>query len=165
MTAQEQAFYLGRAWEAMEPPKRQFTFIVVRPDGDPIEAHIGPHNPRLTEDDVHLVHRMWLTMTREKGLEKLHHDELVSEALTRFARDYGSRDHDDIVRSLKNRGRDTRRDPTDTQKFKPLATPPPDSGMSAEPRDNPAFGGDKNKDKKKDGGGSGGPPPPPVVGP
>src|SRR3954463_4235556 len=76
MTAEEQAFYLGRAWEAMDPPKRQFAFIVVRPDADPLEFHIGPHNPRLTEDDVHLVHRMWLAMTREKGLEKLHHDEI-----------------------------------------------------------------------------------------
>lgn len=164
MTAQEQAFYLGRAWEAMDPPKRQFTFIVVRPDGDPLEFHIGPHNPRLTEDDVHLVHRMWLTMTRERGLEKLHHDEIVSESLTRFARDYSGHEHDEIARSLKHRGRDTRRDPTDTQKFRPLSTPPPDSGMGAEPRPDrpsPSTGGSK----KKDGSGEGGPPTPPVCGP
>ncbi|MBI2677156.1 MAG: APC family permease [Candidatus Koribacter versatilis] len=168
MTAEEQAFSLGRAWEAMEPPKRQFGFIVVRPNDEPLVFHIGPHNPRLNEDDVHLVHRMWLTMTRERGLEKLHHDEIVSESLTRFARDYSGREHDDIVRSLKHRGRDTRRDLTDTQKMRPLATPPPDSGMSAEPRPERALPeGDKKREKKKDGsgGGNGGPPPPPVVGP
>src|SRR6185437_3293409 len=33
MTAEEQAFYSGRAWEALPEPKRQFTFYVVMPDG------------------------------------------------------------------------------------------------------------------------------------
>jgi amino acid transporter len=161
MTAAEQAFNLGRAWEQMDGPKRQFTFIVVRPDDEPLDFHIGPHNPRLTEDDVHLVHRMWLNMTRERGLEKLHHDEIVSEALTRFARDYGSRDHDDIVRNLKHRGRDTKHDPTDTQKMRPLSTKPPEA--EPEPTEPPPTkkiptDGDK-------GGGGTGTPPPPVTGP
>jgi amino acid transporter len=164
MTGAEQAFYLGRAWEQMDSPKRQFTFIVVRPDDEPLEFHIGPHNPRLNEDDVHLVHRMWLNMTRERGLEKLHHDEIVSEALTRFARDYGSRDRDDIVRSLKFRGRDTKHDPTDTQKMRPLSTPPPD--MGAEPAaETPAKKPAPPEGGPKDGGGKGGPPAPPVTGP
>jgi hypothetical protein len=181
MTAGEQALYLGRAWEAMEPPKRQFTFIVVRPDEEPLEFHIGPHNPRLTEDDVHLVHRMWLTLTRERGLEKLHHDEIVSESLTRFARDYSSHDRDEIIRSLKHRGRDTRLDPTNTQKMRPLATQPPSPAESedtmklqrrldADERDWSAGDNEESKPekkapKKKDGDGEGGPPAPPVVGP
>ena len=164
MTAQEQAFYLGRAWEQMDGPKRQFSFIVVRPDDEPLEFHIGPHNPRLTEDDVHLVHRMWLNMTRERGLEKLHHDEIVSEALTRFARDYGSRDHDDIVRSLKFRGRDTKHDPTDTQKMRPLSTKPPDMGAEPTSETPPKKPGPPDGGKGSSGG-SGGTPPPPVTGP
>ncbi|HSE50148.1 MAG TPA: APC family permease [Terriglobales bacterium] len=165
MTAQEQAFHLGRAWEAMDPPKRQFTFVVVRPDGTTEEGHIGPHNPRLTEDDVHLVHRVWLNLTRLRGLEKLHHDEIVSEALSRLARDLSGHEHDEIIRSLKHRGRDTRHDPTETQKQRPFSTPPP----SAPPEDTMRLQKRldeqerESKDKKKEGGG--GPPPPPVVGP
>lgn len=161
MTAQEQAFNLGRAWEAMDSPKRQFTLIVVRPVDEPIEFHIGPHNPQLTEDDVHLVHRMWLTMTRERGLDKLHHDEIVSEALTRLARDYSSREHDDIVRNLKHRGRDTRHEAAaESQKLRvPAKTPdvgpePPHNKHEVEVAE------DKEKDKDK-----GGPPTPPVIGP
>ena len=167
MTAQEQAFYLGRAWEMMEPPKRQFTFIVVRPDDEPLIFHIGPHNPRLNEDDVHLVHRMWLNMTRERGLEKLHHDEIVSEALTRFAHDYAGHDHDEIVRILKNRGRDTRHDPTltDTQKMRPLATAPPSPGPEPPPEPRKPVPPKVVKDDKDSGGGKGGPPAPPVTGP
>jgi len=167
MTAQEQAFNLGRAWEAMDPPKRQFTFMVVKPDDKAEEWHIGPHNPRLTEDDVHLVHRMWLNMTRTKGLEKLHHDEIVSEALSRLARDYSGHEHNEIVRSLKHRGRDTRLDPTDTQKHRPFSTPPPpgpaEDTMDLQKRLDEQERARKEKKKKDDD--EGGPPPPPVVGP
>ena len=33
LTAEEQAFYMGQAWEALPEPKRQFNFCVVAPDG------------------------------------------------------------------------------------------------------------------------------------
>jgi hypothetical protein len=39
-------------------------------------------------EDVHLVHRIWLDATRIKGLEKVHHSDLVSMALTRFAHEF-----------------------------------------------------------------------------
>ncbi len=58
MSAQEQAFYLGHAWEAMPEPKRQFIFQVVHPDLKVDTFHIGPHTPSLKTEDVHLVHRL-----------------------------------------------------------------------------------------------------------
>lgn len=101
MTAQEQALYLGRAWEAMPEPKRQMLFQVVRPDGEVDTFRIGPHTPAMRTEDVHLVHRIWLDVTRLKGLEGVHHSDLVTMALTRFARDYTSNDREGIVRELK----------------------------------------------------------------
>ncbi len=101
MTAQEQAFYLGRAWEAMPEPKRQMLFQVVRPDMEVETFRIGPHTPAMRTEDVHLVHRIWLDATRYRGLEKVHHSDLVSMALTRFARDYTSNDRENILRELK----------------------------------------------------------------
>jgi amino acid transporter len=101
MTSQEQAFYLGRAWEAMPEPKRQFIFQVVRPDLTVDTFHIGPHSPSLKTEDVHLVHRLWLNLTREPGLEKLHHHEILTEALTRFARDYSGPGRQEIVQELR----------------------------------------------------------------
>lgn len=108
MTPQEQAFYLGRAWEAMPEPKRQFIFQVVRPDEQVETYTIGPHAPSLKTEDVHLTHRLWLNLTRIPGLEKLHHADIVSMALTRFARDYAGRDHDEIVRDLIKGGKEKR---------------------------------------------------------
>ena len=101
MSAQEQAFYLGHAWEAMPEPKRQFIFQVVYPDLKVDTFHIGPHTPSLKTEDVHLVHRLWLNITREPGLETLHHHDILTEALTRFAREYAGHDRQDILRELR----------------------------------------------------------------
>ena len=101
MTAQEQALYLGHAWEAMPEPKRQMLFQVVRPDGEVETFRIGPHTPAFRTEDVHLVHRIWLDITRLKGLEKIHHSDLVAMALTRFARDYTGSEREQIVRELR----------------------------------------------------------------
>src|SRR5205085_11806955 len=92
MTAQDQSFYLGRAWEAMPEPKRQFVFQVVRPDLEVETFRIGPHTPGMKTEDVVLVHKLWLQMTRPgSGLtpDSVHHADIVSVALTRLAREYG----------------------------------------------------------------------------
>ncbi len=100
ITAQEQALMLGRAWEAAPEPKRQFILQVVRPDMKVETFTIGPHTPQMRTEDVHLVHRLWLNITKESHLEKVHHSDIVSLALTRFARDYAGRDREEILREL-----------------------------------------------------------------
>jgi len=101
MTAQEQAFELGRAWEGMGEPKRQFVAQIVHPDMKVDTFHIGPHTPSMKTEDVHLVHRLWLNITHEPGLDKLHHNDILTEALTRFARDYTGHNRDEILRELR----------------------------------------------------------------
>jgi len=101
MTPAEQAFNLGLAWEALPEPKRQFVFQVIHPDSRVETFRIGPHSPTMKDEDVLLLHRLWLNITREPGLDKLHHHEILREALTRFARDYGARDRQDILRDLR----------------------------------------------------------------
>ncbi|HEV3205916.1 MAG TPA: APC family permease [Terriglobales bacterium] len=151
MSSQEQAFYLGRAWEAMPEPKRQFIFQVVRPDLSVDTFHIGPHTPSLKTEDVHLVHRLWLNITREPGLEKLHHHEILTEALTRFAREYAGRDRQEILRELRRSSGTTVTtralgDGGEAARPQPLASPPdPDLDPDEDEAD--------------------GPPTPPVVGP
>ncbi len=107
MTPPEQAFRLGRAWEAMAEPKRQFVLHVVRAEGTTETFRIGPHTPTMRSEDVHLVHRLWLDITRLRGLEKLHHSDIVSLALTRFAREYTGHDREEILRLLR-RGEEKR---------------------------------------------------------
>ncbi len=100
MTAEEQAFRLGQSWEALAEPKRRFIFQVVKPDMSMEIYHIGPHTPSLASEDVQTVHKLWLNIRREQGMQDLHHSDIVSVSLTRLARDYGH-DKEEILRALR----------------------------------------------------------------
>ena len=108
LTAQEQAFHVGQAWEALPEPKRQFTFYVVMPSGEARGFHIGPHAPTLQADDVQLVHRLWLSFRRDPDMQHLHHSDIVTYALTRLASET-YRDRQDTLKGLKSRVRDSSR--------------------------------------------------------
>jgi amino acid transporter len=103
MTAEEQAFKLGQAWEAMPDPKRQIVFQVVKPNGDVATFRIGPHTPTMKTEDVHLVHRLWLRLKHHPGMDDLHHSDIVTLSLTRLSRDF-SREPDEIVKALAKGG-------------------------------------------------------------
>ncbi len=101
MTAEDQAFHMGQAWEALPDPKRQFNYYVVGPDGSARVFFIGPHAPTLSPDDVQLVHRLWLNMRRDPAFCDLHHSDIVTYALTRLAGQY-AREKAEILRDLRN---------------------------------------------------------------
>jgi amino acid transporter len=101
LTAEEQAFHMGQAWENLPEPKRQFNFCVVAPDGNVKIFYIGPHAPTLSPEDVQLVHRLWLNMRRDPLACDLHHSDIITYALTRLAGQY-AREKVDILRDLKN---------------------------------------------------------------
>src|ERR1700728_4310747 len=100
MSAQEQAFHSGQAWESLPEPKRQFTFYVIVPDGEAEAFHIGPHAPSLRAEDVQLVHRLWLNFRRDPEMQGLHHSDIMTYALTRLATEY-ARDKQDTLKSLR----------------------------------------------------------------
>lgn len=100
MTAEDQAFHLGQAWEALPEPKRQFNFFVIEPNGHFKVFYIGPHAPNLTPDDVQLVHRLWLNMRRDPSVSDLHHSDIITYALTRLAGQY-AREKVEILRDLR----------------------------------------------------------------
>jgi amino acid transporter len=133
MTPQEQAFNLGRAWEGLSEPKRQFVLQVVHPNTEIDTFRIGPHSPSMKDEDVLLLHRLWLNITREPGLDRLHHHEILREALTRFAHDYGARDRDDILKELR------RVSASDSRSEAPL--PPPAPVVRRESADGPPRSG------------------------
>jgi amino acid transporter len=144
MPALEQSFRLGRAWETMPEPKRQFVLQVVRSDMEAYTFRIGPHTPDLKTEDIHLTHRIWLDLTKNAGLEKIHHSDIVSVALTRLARDLFGPERDEIVKRL-GRGLTDKR----FGQLPPAPEPPP-SAPPSPPEEKP-------DDKKA--------PSPPITGP
>ena len=101
MTAEEQAYHIGQAWEALPEPKRQFNFYVISPSGEAKAFYIGPHAPKLSPDDVQLVHRLWVNMRRDPMVQDLHHSDIITYALTRLAGQY-AREKQEILRDLHN---------------------------------------------------------------
>ena len=99
MTAEDQGFHSGQAWEALPEPKRQFTFYVIMPDGAAKSFHIGPHAPTLQPQDVVLVHQLWLKFRRHPSMQELHHRDIVTYALDRLAAQYKG-NQQDIVHDL-----------------------------------------------------------------
>jgi amino acid transporter len=140
MTTAEQAFALGSAWEAIPEPKQQFVLQIIQPEGIVDTFRIGPHTPTMKNEDVVLLHRLWLNVTREPGLENVHHHDILTEALTRFARDYGARDRDEIVKHLKRHGAEAgplpaRRIADQIQTVQPKPARPDDKRSDHEPPD------------------------------
>ncbi len=101
MTAEDQAFRMGQAWEALPEPKRQFNYYVIAANGDTKVFYIGPHAPALSPDDVQLVHRLWLNMRRDPSVADLHHSDIITYALTRLAGQY-AREKVEILRDLRS---------------------------------------------------------------
>jgi hypothetical protein len=101
LSAQEQAYYTGQAWEQLPEPKRQFTFYVVKPDGEALSFHIGPHAPSIEPREIQALHRLWLNLRKSPDMHDLHHSDVITYALTLMARDF-SRDREGTLRDLRS---------------------------------------------------------------
>jgi hypothetical protein len=88
MTSRSQDRRLSRAWEQVpNRPRRQLRFRVIAPDGRTNVFSLGTHIPQLAEDDVELIHRLWLDLAQVSGKEHAHHHDVVSLALRHLADD------------------------------------------------------------------------------
>lgn len=107
ITAAEQAKRMGVAWEKLAyKPKHQVTFLVVEPDGRFTEYSLGAHAPRLSDEDINLIHNLWLELVKEHGTEDLHHREVVQICLTRLQKELKGDDRKAIFQEfhdLKNK--------------------------------------------------------------
>jgi magnesium transporter len=82
LSAADQARLLGEAWERIPEPKPSDVRLVVRHGSGRSELyHVGVHPPSLTPDDFHLIHELWLDVTRDVG-PHVHHHDVVRAALT-----------------------------------------------------------------------------------
>jgi hypothetical protein len=88
MTAIEQARELGRGWERLpEKPRRQVWCRIVEPGNREHSVSLGAHAPRLTEDDVGLIHKIWLQVSQLPARRRVHHRDVVRVALDRLERE------------------------------------------------------------------------------
>jgi amino acid transporter len=102
MPPTEQARLLGEAWEALpHKPERHVLFRVIDPGGGEHDFYLGAHAPELSEEDVGLIHRLWLEVTREGVREEVHHRDVVSVALTRLDGELHGRARGEVLKQFR----------------------------------------------------------------
>ncbi len=88
MTSQEQARQLGKSWESLgSKPRRQVCFRIVNPESEDSVVYLGAHAPHLTEEDLSLIHKLWLQVSNVPSRKRVHHRDVVRVALNRLERD------------------------------------------------------------------------------
>jgi hypothetical protein len=88
VSATEQSRLLGRAWERLpEHPRRQVSFRIFGPADSSRVFYLGAHAPKLTDEDIDLIHEIWLDVSRIPARRRLHHRDVVRVALERLDRD------------------------------------------------------------------------------
>jgi len=86
MTPEQQAKHLGDAWEHLpDKPHQRVRFRVIGPSDEIKDFYLGAHAPDLTDEEIQFIHRLWLDITRERGLESVRHKDIVILALTQLA--------------------------------------------------------------------------------
>jgi amino acid transporter len=86
MTPEQQAKNLGEAWESLPgKPHKRVRFRVVGPGDQIRDFYLGAHAPDLTDEEIDFIHKLWLEVTHEHGLEDIRHKQIVVAALVRLA--------------------------------------------------------------------------------
>jgi amino acid transporter len=91
MAEEEQARELGRAWERLpEKPRRQVWLKIISPGNHEYSVYLGAHAPDLTVEDVSLIHKIWLQVSKVPARHRVRHRDVVRVALDRLDRDLHS---------------------------------------------------------------------------
>ena len=92
MTAQEQAREMGASWEHLaEQPRRQVQFRILETGGGEHAFELGAHAPSLSKEDVALIHKLWVQVSRTPSRRRIRHRDVVRVALNRLERDLKGR--------------------------------------------------------------------------
>jgi amino acid transporter len=101
LTSDEQGKLTGDAWERLPEPRPNLVFEVNSLEQGPVEYFLGPHTPRLREQDLALLHQIWLEVSAEPDYSCLHHYHIVGLALDRLNERLHGPQREEILALLK----------------------------------------------------------------
>ena len=97
----EQARQIGSAWERMEEPRPHLTLEIYTAAGQEQIFYLGPHAPRLTPNEIDLLHKIWLQLSEQLPGEEVHHHDIVHLALTELEREISEGQDGEVARRLR----------------------------------------------------------------
>ncbi|MCX6551954.1 MAG: hypothetical protein NTY02_13320 [Acidobacteria bacterium] len=88
-TGAQQAQVLGEAWDRIgKSGNVRARLVAYKLNGELDTFLLGPHAPPLSDEDLAIIHRLWLEAVGRFGLE-VHHRDVVRAALEELERDLG----------------------------------------------------------------------------
>ncbi len=97
LTADEQGKMTGDAWERLTEPRPRLRLVVFEPNGSRHEYMLGPHTPRMRQEDVDLLHGLWKEVTSDPRYRELHHYHVLNVALQEMSQRMHDGDRRDEV--------------------------------------------------------------------
>lgn len=101
LTPEQQGKFTGDAWERLPDPKPRLVLEVVEPNSNRHEYLLGPHTPRMRDEDVQLMHRLWLELSSDPRYSGLHHYHVVGLALKELESELKSPKRDYLLLALR----------------------------------------------------------------
>ena len=102
LTPDEQGKLTGDAWERLPEPRSAMTLEIISPDGSVQTYELGPHTPHLRDQDLALLHQLWLELTANQNLRNLHHYHVVALALQELQRELDGPTREELLQALRN---------------------------------------------------------------
>ena len=93
----EEARIAGLAWERLPDPKPPLTLEVFFPGGQEHIFYLGPHAPRLTRNEIDLLHGIWLEVSSRMAPQEVHHHDVVNFALEELRHEMNDSGNCDVV--------------------------------------------------------------------
>ena len=100
LTADEQGKLTGDAWERLPEPRPRLTLVVYETDGTSHDYLLGPHAPRMRPQDVNLMHKVWLDITKDPRFAGAHHYHVVALALEELQRELKAGTREELLDKL-----------------------------------------------------------------
>ena len=100
LSPDEQGKLTGDAWERLPEPRPGMTLEIVGENGRPFRYKLGPHTPHLRDQDLVLLHDLWLQLSADPEFHELHHYHVVSLALEELRRELEGPHREQFLRRL-----------------------------------------------------------------
>ena len=101
LSADEQGKLTGDAWERLPEPRPRLKLVVVEPRGTKHEYTLGPHTPRMRQEEVDMLHGLWKEATADPRFRELHHYHVLNVALQEMKdRMHNGAYHDEVMKDI-----------------------------------------------------------------
>ncbi len=101
LSLDEQGKLTGDAWERLPEPRPNLSLEIYSPDETAHEYYLGPHTPRLRDQDLELLHRIWLEVSEQPEFATVHHYHIIGMALDRLNERLHGPQREEILALLK----------------------------------------------------------------